>query len=270
MITAARIIAEMQYSFSFTPESFTVAGYEVEIWQDSDTSNPYDDDGMAPALWLSYDLNEYGRADLTDPLRRMSAAQVSRHWRAIAAALDLSESEHDQEARERSADYRQSLSESRRDLFNDALSEMSDSDKLEALRALYRLMGYPAETFTRTGYSQGDVIRGLIVWTPEWVQSVWANPERAADDMRGEADTYSAWVLGDCYGYTVTRDGEEVGQCGGFIGGPKDCALLEYLVSDINGDIETRCTERTARLKGMIRGRAPLDARAAYLASVPA
>lgn len=279
MITATDITDAMQYSFSFTPESFTVAGYEVEIWRDSDTSNPYDDcDGMAPALWLSLrgGFTEYGNARLTRFFSHVPASWVSRHWRAIAAALDLSEIEHDKEAREDAARYGQSLSETRRELFANALEYLqSDSwgrgcDYLETLASLYNLFGWPAQTYERNGYCQGDSVRGLIVFAPDWVQLVGANPERAADDMRGQADTYGAWVWGDCYGYTVTRDGEDIGQCGGFIGGPDDSGLMDYLVSDINGDIETRRTERTARLKGMIRGRAPLDARAAYLASVPA
>ena len=267
-----KIKAAMQYSFAFTEETITVDGYQIEIWHDQDTSNPYEDsDGMAPALWLSLGngFKEYGRADLESPFDRFTLHQVSRHWRAIAAILDLDESAHDQEAREHSADYGQSLAESRKDLFQDALGNMRAEtwgygcDYLEALRALYRLMGYPADTFEKSGYCQGDVVRGLIVWTPEWVKAMGCNPARAAKDMESEAATYGAWVRGDCYGYTVTRDGQDVGSCGGFIGGT-DSGLLEYLASDIESD-KRQCR---ARLKEMIRGRAPLEARAAFLAGV--
>lgn len=54
----------------------------------------------------------------------------------------------------------------------------------------------------------------------EYGQNTPETRERAKNCLRGELQTYAAYVEGSVYGYTITReiDGEPVDSCGGFYG----------------------------------------------------
>lgn len=291
MITERDITRAMEYTHSSTAETFTLAGYTVEISHDQDADSPYDAwEGNSPAIWMSLrgGFTEYGGASLESFFDRVSAAWVSRNWRAICRALDVSESSHDVQARDiaRSGKrYGQSLSDARCDAFIDALHDMrSDSwgsaiDYLETLRALYRMAGVPAETFERNGYCQGDSVYGLIVMTPEWAETVGAShakgkPDMAAceRDMASQADVYGGWVWGDVYGFSITGPGTDAeDSCFGFYGSdPIASGIAEAIAESINA--ATRNVQKTRResLKTWIRNRVPLHVRAANLDSFPA
>lgn len=231
--TVADIREEMQYS-SVSEETLNIGPYTLEFWQDTDSENPYDNcDGMTPAIWygLNGGFTEYGDGAIDSFFYvHVTFAWVSRNWRAICKAMDLTESEFDAECKEFQADYGGMMKHIRQEKFAERLSDMkaanwSDAiDYLETLRALYNLAGIPAETFEKHGYCQGDSVRGLIVMTPAWAKRVGAphampgklDKEACEKDMATQADTYGQWVWGDCFGYTVEYDGETVDSCGGF------------------------------------------------------
>ena len=50
-----------------------------------------------------------------------------------------------------------------------------------------------------------------------WATSPY-NEAFIVECMKAEIDEYSKWANGECYGYTITRDGEEIDACWGFIG----------------------------------------------------
>lgn len=261
MVTAKDVLAAFTYSFSPIPETIEVQGVSVEIWHDNAAENPYDwCDGMAPALWLHPDryhgdLREYGDADLEGFFRKVSYRWVSRHWRAIAKVLDLADAFFDAECREDARDWGASLPVVRSEKFSEVLAEMrstswgSGIDYLDALAALYRMAGIPADTFQRNGYCQGDCVYGLIVHTPEWRERVGFNGDSDAD-MKAEADTYGAWCWGDVYGFSVgnDEDGEDMETCGGFY-----AFDVEYMAGEIadavNGILESRATALAAEIE---------------------
>lgn len=283
MIDLKQIKAAMTYG-SLIPETIQVGKYKIEFEQDTDSENPYTAwDGNAPAMWVSLErhagnIKEYG--DFPDFFDTVSRHWISQNWRKIAKVLNLSESEHDKEARAHAADYGQSLSESRFDLFQDALGEKSGNswsaalDYMEALRELYTLAGVPAETFQRDGYSQGDSVYGLIVLTKKWAQQVGWNPDRLQDlaackkDMESQADVYGAWAFGDVYGYTVTDSaGEDVISCWGFYGNSlEDSGLADHLLNDIECHESAYASRKLAKVKAWIKARVPLQSRADMLA----
>lgn len=288
MITKEQITDAMEYGFALSEETLHISGYEIEIRQDSDCATPYDNsEGMSPAIWLSLGdgFKEYGNASLESFFDNVKDSWVSRHWRAICGILDLSESGHDQEAREHAKDTGDSLSGARSSLFIDRLHELRaetwvyGTDYLEALRALYRLAGIPAETFQRHGYSQGDSVCGLIVMTPQWAEKVGAphaigKPDMAQcdKDMSGQADEFGAWCWGDCYGYMITdSQGNDMDSCWGFIGSdPEKSGMLCEIAHAINYDIASKRKARLQRVKEWIRNRVPLAIRLQEICAFPA
>lgn len=288
MITLKQVKAAMTYG-SLIAETVKVGAYTIEFAHDQDSENPYDAwEGNTPALWVSLrrhsvDIEEYGDSDLESFFAKMSRHWISRHWRAICKILDLTESEHDREAREHAVYYCQSLSESRADLFSDALGDMKGSswsyalDYLEDLRALYRLAGVQAETFQRDGYCQGDSVYGLIVMTPAWAENVGAphakpgqiDQEKCAKDMESQADIFGAWAFGDVYGYIVTEtaSGDDVGSCWGFYGDSlEDSGLWENLQNSIECYESQHLARKLAKVKAWIKNKTPLGVRADLLA----
>jgi hypothetical protein len=252
MITTACIKDSFQYSLNLSEQTFDIQGVSVEIWHDLDMSNPYQDcDGMAPALWLhpercSGRIVEYGDYDLESFFWKVSPAWVSRHWRAIAAILDLTESNVDSDCRETIANFGGGMSETRQEYFAERLFEMKDTtwhagtDYLEVLRALYTLAGIPADTFEIHGYSQGDMARGLIVHMPAWREKVGCpahDSEALKRDMKGDAECYEAWAWGNCYGFTVDDDDS----CGGFFGFDVD-HMADRVADSVNHVLEARAS----------------------------
>lgn len=262
VVTAQDVLDAFTYSFAPTPETVNVAGVPVEIWQDQNAENPYEwGDCMAPALWLSArgGFDEYGGADLGAFFWHVKPEWVSRHWRKVAAILDLAESDVDSECRETLADYGGHLSNVRQEYFAERLAEIraeswgSAIDYLEALAALYRLAGMAADTFQRNGYCQGDSAFGLIVHTPEWQERVGFNGD-AAKDMESEADAYGAWMWGDVYGFSVedAENGEDTECCDGFYGFDVD-----YMASEIADKVNRILARRAAAVAADIAAARP-------------
>jgi hypothetical protein len=266
MITKKQVLDMFEYS-ELTPQTFKIRGVKVEIWHDTDTGNPYDNcDDMAPAIWFSPDRSsgvyrEYGGCDLGRVIWYMKPRFVSQNWRKIAAILDLSETEADSVCRALQADYGGGLPEIRQEYFADCLANMRFSsysgaiDYLEALRALYVLRGFPADTFQTTGYCQGNVMRGLIVRIPKWVEKVGCgarDPEAIKKDMELEAQAFGAWAWGNCYGYTV---GDE--SCGGFYGFDSEY-MAECIADELNGIIDRRHEKQAAKIQDSRPDLAPM------------
>lgn len=262
VVIAQDVLDAFTYSFAPTPETVEIAGVTIEIWQDQDAENPYRwTDCMAPALWLSArgGLKEYGGADLESFFWNVKSEWVSRHWRKVAAVLDLAESDVDSECRETLANYGGRLPSVRQEYFAERLTEMraesweSAIDYLEALAALYRLAGMAAGTFQRNGYCQGDSVFGLIVHTPGWRERVGFNGD-AARDMEIEANTYGAWVWGDVYGFSVgnAQEGEAIECCGGFYGFD-----VAYMASEIAEKVNRILSRRAAAVAADIAAARP-------------
>lgn len=284
MLSLKEVQRAMTYG-SLIVETIQVGKYQIEFCQDQDSESPYDAwEGNCPAIWVnlarhSTDLSEHGDSDLGAFFGTVSDHWISRHWRAIAKILDLNESAHDQEARVNAAEYGQSLSESRADLFRDALGDKLGNswsyalDYLESLKSLYRLAGVQCETFQRDGYSQGDSVYGLIVMTPAWLESVGFKADRpsadCAKDMKSQADIYGAWCWGDVFGYILQdQAGNEIDSCCPFYGDNlEDSGMWDSLSNAIECHESQALSRQLAKVKAWIKAKTPLAVRADLLAA---
>ena len=263
--TAEEIVAKFQYSFACTEESFDVDGFTVEIVRDDCAENPHDrGDCESPAIWLHHGLHEYGDERLGDVIWNLSLAIIARKWRALADAVDVSHDDLQALAEEYKRDNGGCINNARQQVLGEALDELKaeaernsySGDYLDALRTIYRLIGVPAETFTRNGYCQGDVALGLIVMTPKWKAHVGAphatmrRIKEAEADMSLQADEYAAWLWGDVYGFRIEDEtGDEVDSCYGFyVFGELDpikSGIAEAICESLNWEIK-KSTEAKA------------------------
>jgi hypothetical protein len=87
--------------------------------------------------------------------------------------------------------------------------------------------------------------------------------KRVTQYLINEVETYSQYLSGECYSYTVTGpNGEEVGNTCGFYGmNHEESGLLELVASDINAHIASQRRSRLALVKSLLKQRAPLSAR---------
>lgn len=240
-------------------EPIEVGPFSVEIVHDDlYNEHPADNDEGFPPVINSYGNGEGVERETVEPrfFSTVSARWCSRHWRTICGILDIDPAAHDKDARDYAGLDAARLSDTRKDLFIEALQELvpggyngrrSPTDWLDALAALYTLAGSPAFSMSRTGYCQGDYVEMLFVYTPDWCKRVGFDPKRqdAEKDAAAMADQIGAWAFGDCYGYRIWRTEatdwrgcfEELDSCYGFLGAWWSKAG-EHLLSQINESLE--------------------------------
>lgn len=248
-------------------------GLVIEAHNDTDARNPFEDFDGEPDLVVLYDrrMTEYGNGSPLDPLSAFDDARLRRHLKAIASAVDLSPAELDREARETQKDYGGGLTDIKREAIGEALSDMSDSDRLEACAKLWTIAGHEALCTSTRGYSQGDYAESLLVATPEWAAKVGAPRDSHARQLEAAAKLYGAWARGDCYGYVIKApDGSDLDvmgdSCWGFYGSEHDESGLDEMAMDAADCLIDGATKaRGDRLKELIRNRVPLALRPALL-----
>lgn len=270
------------------------APYRVRMVQDCSPENPFTAwDGSWPMIVDHGRRNggatEYG--DIPCPIGEMTNGQLVRHQAAIVAALgdvasngwhewslaaDLAEWLQDNRA-----DYA-SKGDALREYFTDALGDVSDSDKLETMAALFEIAGIPALSTCSQGYSQGDYADLLIIapWETAkafgWRKSKWRKLASNPTDMEAQADLYGYWAWGDVYGYVCefraspADEWEELEEIGssvwGFYGDdPAKSGLAESAIAHLEWDMRNRRQSRFAKLAELIKARVPLAIRAAIL-----
>lgn len=254
----AALKSEMTYPSSLIAETLNYKGYTIKIQQDLNATNPYNfDEGMTPALWFyDRDFNDYA-PELHSPFDYYTDNQISRHWRKICSILNLDEAEHEQEVKDAQENWPDPTGQVRKAIFADYLAESkpgywgSATTYLEQLAELYNLIKIPAYTFQRNGYSQGDCVYGLIVYTPEFIEKTGVKPSEK--DAKDQADDYGAWVWGNCYGFEIEELDDSVW---GYIGSNPD-----HILSDIAWHIQQDLRRKRDRLKTLIRNRVPLEVR---------
>jgi hypothetical protein len=231
-------------------------GFHVKIYRDDSPSNPFEEwDGEPPMVRVLYghggraDVEEFGDADLLRPFRQshVTPRQISRHWRAIAAALNLDADAADREARATQREYGGGLTTIRRDQFEDALEGLHTADQLEAAAKLWRIFGCEALATSSTGYSQSDYAYLLLIATPEWSTRVGAPRDTHARQLAAAAKLYGYWAWGDVYGYVIEDpDGEHVDSCWGFYtddptgSGFTDSGMAEHALPALESALRSR------------------------------
>lgn len=253
-------------------------GLTIRAVQDSDCSNPWkDSDGFAPLLWYSDSLNdESGAYDIAKPLGAFNDYRISRDFKKLADAMGADSAELDADCRQSQKDYGGRLADIRRDALEEALSELAPSsrswgaacDYFDALESLWRLAGVEALDFQRNGYSQGDSVRGLLVALPAWrdAMGIPAGHDMQAD-LSAQADVFGAWAFGDCFGFVIESDGEQLDSVWGFIGDDFEKSGLAEAAKESADSILASAKKRKAgKLKELVKNRVPVDKRPAILA----
>lgn len=157
--------------------------------------------------------------------------------------------------------------------FDQALDDVRDSLKLEALAKLYRISGVPAYVGTTRGYSQGDEAEVLVVATKAdqermgkldlteyrekariMLQDRIAIKRHLPEAIEAKAselalsptvDLYGAWAWGDVYGYTINREADAAcTNCGNTLNDGSD------VCDQCGGDFEDQELEELASCWG--------------------
>ena len=206
-------------------------GYTIEIHTDEDPIDPRENDNLGTMICF------HGRHKLGDPMVK--------------------------------DDYTDQGS------FKDYLKE---NEKSLIILPLY-LYDHSGITMNTTGFScpwdSGQV--GVIYVTKEkareeygWKSLTAARIEKLKEYLRGEVQTYDQYLTGDVYGYVVKDSTvEELDSCWGFFGSDHEASdLLPQARGAIDATIKTQRAAHQAKLKALIKGKAPLRVRPAAPACV--
>lgn len=60
--------------------------------------------------------------------------------------------------------------------------------------------------------------------------------DKSKELLRGETAEYDSYLRGECYGYTIEKDGEEIESCWSFIGNFRD--VLEYMKENVHDGLK--------------------------------
>lgn len=270
--------------FDYTQSGDYVASYAgltIRAIRDDCAENPFENwDFMTPCLWTSGDsLQEDSAGDIESPLDLIPSDKLKPLWNQLCAALDIDAAESDRHCKADKASYGGRLADYRRDCLTEVLNDKrpggfrswKDSlEYLEALCGLWTLAGFPANTYQRNGYSQGDSIYALFVSTPAFLRDSGLTKRKAAAlGNESEADLLAAYCFGDVYGYAIeTESGETLDSCFGFYGDDMDKSGLSGAALDmVRHYIGGAAARRLNCLKALIKNRVPLALRPAMLES---
>jgi hypothetical protein len=262
--------------------------YRVRMVQDTDAECPFTSwEGNWPML-ARYDRSETEYGDMPCPIASLCDGQLIKHQAAIASALDADLSAIHSDALEAQAWAKArgyqigSMVDLKREAFDNALSDMSGSDKLQAMADLFSIAGIPCLSTCSQGYSQGQYADLLIVapWETAkafgWSKGKWRKLASNAADMEWQADLYGAWAWGDVYGYVCEfraspdDEWEDLPEHGssvwGFYGDcPHKSGLAEQAAWFTESDMRERRKARWHKLAELIRAKVPLAIRAAII-----
>jgi hypothetical protein len=244
-------------------------GFTIRIEQDIDGfyNNPFEtQDGNPPLAVLSYDhsrssiteyATQYGNVnEIPDLTREQIKANLGEILKFLEAKslFEL-----------RDSSFAVNLVPIINDRITEAVDDLGNSDRLEALADVYKWAGIPALLRSVRGYSQGDYWEVLAVATPKFQEACGNDAEywQNTDNLKGSIDLFGDWVTGNCYGYAVEdEENETIDSCYGFFGDydSKYNALSEAK-SFIDYEVEQRRRERIEQLKVYIKNRVPLQIR---------
>lgn len=272
---------DFDYDYGAGENRAIYKGFTIRAAHHSHPENPWKAWDCMPPMVTRYQRDftvyseEYGNP--MKPFDSYSDGQINRHWKAIKEQFKARnpwgfESDMDSDVQEIRDYYDGSytLAEARREYLNDC--DLTDFD---TIAELWRLIGIPALFGTATGHSQGDWVDCLLVYTPALARAHGhenANRAKLAKVAHLESNfrLYQAWAFGDVYGYVIEdSNGDELESCWGFYGDVDESGLTSEAASTLGCLIRERRKSRAARLKQLIRSRAPLAARQTVLKGLP-
>lgn len=269
-----------EYDASRESEIATYGALTIRAVRDDSPANPFTDWDCEPplAVWYDGSLTEYDDSGtIAAPLADVSDSWINRHWRAVAAVVEISLDAMAADQKERGSGY--PLADWRRDTLAEALADMrpsryggSGADYLTAIAKLWEMRGVEALDSCSRGYSQGDYADVLAVALPSWAKKAGAPKASHARQLESAVALYGAWAWGDVYGYVIEGpDGETLDSCWGYYGADHDeSGLAEAAESTASAIYASARKRKGERLKELIRNRVPVAYRAAALAEAAA
>lgn len=231
--------------------SYYYKGFEVKIHRDDDAQNPFEDwDTSLPTMVEGRGYNkDYSDGTIQSFLSGfLDHKQVLQHKDAIVSMVgyfadDLQEDDTD-------------------DIICDTLSDAIENyleDSLENKAKFCTLFNIPHLLETSRGYSQGDSVDVLVVYTKEWGEMVGLKMDEVDDkQLRSTFDMYGAWAWGDVYG-AVIEGLDEDNSCWGFYGTDMEkSGLMPWANGEIEGHIKWLTKQRVKAAKRMIEAKVPL------------
>lgn len=260
-------------------------GLKIRAVQDETAGNPWEEwDGQPPLLWTSGEgWNDCGQGFCVESVlgstRFFSDRQLALKWPELCRAVELDPAATEAELKAERKEYGGRLADYRRDKLESALSDMKPEgrswsaacDYLAALETLWRLAGVPALDFQRSGYSQGDVVRGLLVALPEWQKKLGASYTDSAQ-LESDANLFGAWAFGDVFGFIIEdSEGETLDSCFGYYGTDfQESGLADAAKESADSILASAAKRRGEKLKELIRNRVPVALRPSILAEAGA
>ena len=235
-------------------------GYTIRIVQDEDAPCPWKDWDCEPSLavYSDRDITEYGQYGDVNTAPALTREQILANKGMLFELLDVSSWF---ELRDR---WYSDMTDTVNNRIDEALNDLNNSDRLEALCDLYNAVGIPAVCKSIRGYSQGDYAEVLAVATPEFQKACGnASDYDWHKGLEGSIQLFADWCYGNVYGYIVEdSEGEEIASCYGFYGDyDAPYVALHEAESAVNWEVAQNKKRHLEQVKTWIKNRVPLYAR---------
>jgi hypothetical protein len=246
----------------------TYKGFEIEIRQDSDYDNPFEDwDGEFPLMYSggrNTRFTDFSNGDIDNYLKYyLSDNQITRHMGKILAMIEVSKQDFDGDYPPggwTKSDRKDVLWQKLADWITESVGNRAEFCSEFGIKHYYG---------SSTGYSQGDWAKVFICWTPEFGKVTGHEYEDVTDNgLKGTKKLFDAWAWGDVYGYNI-EDLSGLNSCWGFYGDDiEKNGLMESARNAIDCHIEyerkkelERQKKRESKIKAMIKHHVPLQYR---------
>ncbi len=237
-------------------------GYEINIILDEWPENPFTDFDGEPPIVVNYNrgLDTYG-----EDVNRVPYLDKADLKRALSVILELTgkRSIYDlvREVRQHSTDLLAGIHWE----LTDAINDLDDSERLEALCSLYNALGIPAVVKAVRGYCQGDYAEVLAVATPEFqAECGCAEGYNWFARLNGSIKLFGDCAFGNVYGYKIVSPSGETDSLFGFYGDyDAEYGALPEARAAVDNAIKWDRKQHCQQLKTWIRNHVPLTHRKA-------
>jgi len=203
---------------TYTAHEETYKGFQIDIVQDIDAINPFEDYDCEPMLIAQYDRNvtTYNECDLLD--YQLTRTQIIENKADILKALNY------QSFRELREDYyKDNIVDAINDAISDAMYDKTMDETIEIMELILDIKGIEYLNTCATGCSQGDYADLFIIATPTWLKLTGIKKADIQKSLKASAKLYESWAFGDVWGFNINdKNGDFFDSCFGFYG-PYEC-----------------------------------------------
>jgi hypothetical protein len=205
-------------------------GMSVEVWNDNDAPNPFEDwDCELPLMFKHDGIIDYSKGGIVEYLGNLiTDGQIIRHQQKLAELLEID------------LDYFIEQEFSKEDKAGDIRYELERTVDFEVLEFLCEITKTPYLNSESRGYSQGDYAEVFICYTDKF-EEVTGCTKKQVDEVQLQAtlNLFSAWVWGDVYGFTIDNGDDVLETVGGYYGSDVEkSGLMEEVRSVIDNHLD--------------------------------